>query len=78
MRIKTENKYGEVEYKNFSGTAQLLCKISDKIYTILTCAHNFYQIKEGIKVKGVKSWRYDKVIDATFWLQQDGPKSYKV
>ena len=41
MKFIDEDKDGRKKFSQKSGSAQLLYKITDSIYIILTCAHNF-------------------------------------
>ena len=71
MKFIDEDKDGKKKFSQNSGTAQLLYKITDSIYVILTCAHNFVAFEKRVGKKEVVTTRVGDS-DAYFFLQQDG------
>ena len=72
MRFETFDCVGKVKIRKFQGTGQLLYKITNSIYVILTAAHHFVEFEEPSAE--YPNGRINRIgdTDAHFLLQADG------
>ena len=78
MKYVTEDIHGTKKSIQMSGTAQLFYKITNSVYIILTCAHNFIRFEKGYGENAGKTLiKRIGDSDAYFMFQCDGGKKHK-
>ena len=72
MRYETFDSKGKATIRKFLGTGQLLYKITNSIYVILTAAHHFVEFEEPSPDHPNGKINRIGDTDAHFILQADG------